>query len=342
MSYILLNLKAGRTLKRGAQLFLLALIAVVLVGCAAGPRYRELAGPPGPNESNIELNRSLAILASEAAGSGEYIIGPEDLLEITLYDIEDNQGEPRIVESRVSSSGFVTLPYIGKVPAEGFTPIDFESDLRFQYKKYIRQPQISVLVKEFRSYSVSVMGYVRAPGIVELKGRKTLVEVIALAGGLDEDAGQGVRLSRHTEAGVHTVLVDLESVAERGDMTANVVVMPGDVVTVPKAGMFYVEGSVKTPGVYPLLQPTTVSQAVATAGGADVALANLSGAKVFRRLDSGERVAIPIDLDAISKGRGDDFMVTADDVVVVPVSGVRLLADRLSRGVLRVGMAYQL
>ena len=118
-------------------------------GCAATPRYRELAAPLNTNARNAELNQTLAVMAGRAAGSGEYLIGAEDLLEITLYDIEDNQGEPRVVEARVSNSGFVTLPYIGKTGAEGSSPIDFESILRLQYKKYIRQPQISVLVKEF-------------------------------------------------------------------------------------------------------------------------------------------------------------------------------------------------
>lgn len=334
--------KAGRSLKGGAQLFFLVSFTVALVsGCSAKPRYRELAAPPA-NTGNHQLNSSIALMAGKAAGAGDYVIGPEDLLEVILYDIEDKQGEPRTIESRVSSSGFVTLPYIGKTPAEGYTPIDFESDLRHQYKRYIRRPQISVLVKEFRSYTVSVMGYVENPGVVELKGRKTLVEVIALAGGLNEDAGTAVRVTRQDGAQLQTVLVDLDRIAQEGDMDANLEMIPGDVVTVAKAGMFYVEGSVKEPGAYPLLQETTVSQAVATAGGADVALANLRGARVFRRLDGGERVEIAINLAEIANGVGDDFVVTPDDVIVVPLSGVRFLADRISRGVLRVGLGYNL
>ena len=88
-------------------------------------------------------------------------------------------------------------------------------------------------------------------------------------------------LRARTTTFLETVLVDLDRIAQAGDMSENVVILPGDVITIPKAGSFYVEGSVKTPGVYPLLQETTIAQAVATAGGADISLANLAGAKVF-------------------------------------------------------------
>jgi polysaccharide export outer membrane protein len=277
-------------------------------------------------------------MAAQSAGETEYRIGSEDLLEVTLFDIEDAHGEPRVVQSRVSNTGYATFPYIGVVAAAGFTPTEFEEQLREQYRRFIHEPQLTVLVQEYHSYRVSVIGYVNTPGVLELKGRKTVLEGVAMAGGLTDEAGKDIRLTRMTPDGPQTILVDLDVIAEQGDTTLNVDLLPGDVVAIPKAGSFYVEGAVKSPGAYPLLQATTVSQAVATAGGPDPTLAKTSGTVLWRKSSTGERQAIPINLAALQKGEGDDFRVQEDDVIVVPMSTARLWFDRLTQGVLRVGV----
>jgi polysaccharide export outer membrane protein len=298
---------------------------------------------PEKASTNEALNRDLATMASKVSGGVDYRIGAEDLVEITLFDISDAQGQPRVITARVSNSGLITLPYIGNANASGLTTMELEGQLREAFLKYIHEPQLTVFVKEYRSYRISVLGYVNNPGIIELTGRKSLLEAIAMAGGLTDEAGKNVRLTRHDPAdGAATILVDLDQIANEGALDLNLDLFPDDVITVPKAGMFYVEGIVKKPGAYPLLQETTVSQAVATAGGADTGLARVSGTVLYRRTPEGERAALPIDLAALKRGEMQDFLVQEDDVIVVPVSGPRLLFDRITRGVLRVGLTAPL
>jgi len=124
------------------------------------------------------------------------------------------------------------------------------------------------------------------------------------------------------------VLIDLDRIARDGELGMNIALLPGDVINVSQAGIFYVEGMVNKPGAYPLQQPTTVSQALATAGGADLTLANVSGTVLLRKQDSGQRESIPVHVAAIREGKADDFFVQEDDVLVVPLSGTRYFLDR--------------
>ncbi len=309
--------------------FVVLLTAAIIVssGCSVTPK-----GPyPESSQDSAKLNEfnsKIALLAGQATGEGEYLIGEEDLLEVTLFDIQDKNGLPRIIQARVSTSGHVTLPYVGKIKALGATPHDFEEHLTSEFMRFIREPQITVFVREYRSYQISVVGYVENPGIYELKGRRTLLEGLAMAGGLNEDAGRKVRLTRQLESEVETILLDLERIAREGDLSLNLALLPGDVISVPQAGVFYVEGMVTKPGAYPLQQPTTVSQALATAGGMDFTLANVSGTVLLRKMDNGEREQIPVRYAAIKNGKAEDFMIEEDDVIVVPLSGTKFIFDR--------------
>ena len=330
---------AGRPRGVGRRLFIGCLIAATLSSCAASRQdaVDQVEAEILQNEV-AEFNQDIALLAAQAASRpGDYLVGPEDLIEVTLYDIQDLQGEPRVVQARVSNTGYITLPYIGKVRSDGMTPLELEESLRRHYLAYIHEPQISVFIKEYRSYRVSVVGYVEAPGMLELKGRKTLLEAIGLAGGLNEEAGRTVRLTRQAEGQVQSVLVDLDRLAADGDIRLNVPLLPGDVINVPRAGIFYVEGVVRKPGAYPLLDETTVTQALATAGGIDTAVARTGATTLYRKDDTGDRYAVAIDLAAIRSGTNKDFFVQPDDVIVVPLSGPKFFLDRLT-GLLRIGV----
>jgi len=305
-------------------------------GCFARRQPQIPQAASEPNEI-AALNRQIAQAASSTP-KRDYTIGAEDLLEITLYDIQSADGEPRVLKARVSASGNIVLPLVGQVKAAGLTTAGLEQRLREKFKRYIRDPQLTVFVKEYRSYRVSVVGYVEKPGVLRISGQKSLLEVIAMAGGLDKEAGKTVQLTRKTKSGVKTVVIDLDRLSRQGDLALNLTMAPGDVVTVPKAGVFYVVGSVKKPGAYPLLEPVTVTQALATAGGPDPKLAKTKGTKVFRRLPNGERKAIPVDLAAIRAGKAEDFMIQENDVIVVPMSQVKFVVDRFI-GSIGMGLA---
>jgi polysaccharide export outer membrane protein len=325
-----------------ARLSLLApLLGVLFAGCVQQPSGAALATKAEPQQKARALetfNQDLALMAAQAAAvPAEYSVGPEDLIEVTLYDIANTAGEPRMVMARVSNSGFITLPYIGKVQAAGFGPLGLEEELREAYLKFIHDPQITVFVREYRSFRVSVVGNVKQPGVLELRGRKTLLEALALAGGLSDDAGRSVRLSRATPEDVQSVVINLDQLAQSGDLRLNPSLIPGDVINVPRAGTFYVEGMVKKPGAYALLGDTSVSQALATAGGVEETMARAAGTVIYRKDATGQWGEIPIDLSGIGSGKVPDVPVLADDVVVVPVSGPKFTLERIL-GLVRVGV----
>lgn len=308
----------------------LAVAAAVLLGagCARRP------GIPDPADAKVDanpevagLNRDIALAAGRSRTQADYKIGPDDLLEVTLFDIESKNGEPRQVATRVSQTGAITLPLVGPVSVGSLTAVDAETALKARYHRYIHDPQVTVFIKEYRSYRVSVVGYVEKPGVYEVAGQRSLLEVLAMAGGLNDKAGKTLQISRGGEDKLESIVVDLDRLSREGDMRLNLAMMPGDVVNVPKAGVVYVQGSVNKPGAYRLREAMTVSQAIGAAGGPDDKLAKRDAVRLFRRGKQGERVEVPVDM-----ARGDVQLIE-NDIVVVPMSLPRYVVDRFIGGV---------
>lgn len=314
-----------------------AVVAALLVVAATACGSRRVVDQtPTTTDAGVQaLNREIALAATgtEARRPPDYRIGADDLLEVTLFDVEGRNGDPRQVDVRVSQSGSVTLPLIGQIEVGGHTAATAEAALREQYRRYIRDPQIAVFVKEYRSYRVSVVGYVEKPGVFDISGERTLLEVLAMAGGLNDRAGKTVQITRRHPDKMETLLIDLDRLAHDGDAVLNLTMMPGDVVNVPKAGVVYVQGSVKKPGAYRLRDAMTLSQAISAAGGPDEKLANANGTRLFRRGSNGERQEVGIDMGAINRGKIEDTMLAENDIVVVPMSVPRYVIDRFIGGI---------
>ena len=311
------------------------LLLLMAAACATPRRIADrIATVDGENSDVAALNRDIALAAGQrSAGSVDYRIGADDLLEVTLFDVESRNGEPRQIVTRVSQSGLITLPLVGGVAVGSRTPVEAESLLRERYRKFIHDPQLAVFVKEYRSYRVSVVGYVGKPGVYEVSGERTLLEVLAMARGLNEKAGKTVQISRPSADRAQTMVVDLDRLSRDGDMRFNLTMMPGDVVNVPKAGVIYVEGNVKKPGAYRLRSGMTATQAIAAAGGPDDKLADKGRIRLFRREESGDRQEIPIDVGAINRGKIEDIALAENDIIVVPMSLPRYVVDRFIGGV---------
>jgi polysaccharide export outer membrane protein len=310
-------------------------LLAALAGCSA-QHVADKVEPPAPAAPGeiASLNQEIAIAAGRKSNApSDYRIGADDLLEVTLFDIEGKDGQPRTVSARVSQSGNVTLPLIGQMDVGGKTPVEAEGVLKERYKKFIHEPQIAVFVKEYRSYRVSVVGHVEKPGVFEVTGERTLLEVLAMAGGLNEKAGKTLQISRRGEDKLETLFVDLDRLAEDGDMKLNLTMQPGDVVNVPKAGVVYVQGSVKKPGSYRLRDAMTLTQAIGAAGGPDEKLSNSDGVRLFRRGEKGGREEVDVDMTAINQGKTQDIKLVENDIVVVPMSLTKYVVDRFIGGV---------
>jgi polysaccharide biosynthesis/export protein len=317
------------------SLLLLSLGMLLGGGCTAVPTRQAGHSNTSVTSSAVaSLNNALASAALQTPRSSiDYLLGPEDLLQITLFNVpEAEEGvTPRRQDVRVSHEGTITLPLLGNIPAAGLTTSALEQSLRERYNRYLRSPQVGVRVMEYRGQPISVIGAVRNPGVFELTGPRTLVDLLSRAG-LDDKAGTQAHIYRQSPEGRQTLVVDLLAVTHNPGLV-NFPVQAGDVIHVPQAGMFFVDGAVAKPGSYVLNRPYTLTQALATAGGADVELAKASEIVIFRWGNGVEAERIHADLQRIMGGEASDLQVQPDDVIFVPMSAFKYFVKRFIGGI---------
>jgi len=202
-----------------------------------------------------------------------------------------------------------------------------EQSLRGRYDHYLHNPQVGVYVKEYRGQRVTVSGEVKTPGVIQLTGPKTLVDVLSMAGGVTERAGSQVQINRRGPEGRQSYIIDLQALA-RNPALVNMPVQSGDAIYVPQSGMFFVDGAVRKPGSYPLTHTYTLTQAIAVAGGADIVLANMDELAIFRHRDGAEADKIEVNLNEILAGKAQDPLIAPDDVIIVSMSTGKWLLQR--------------
>jgi polysaccharide biosynthesis/export protein len=309
----------------------LALCGLLSIGCATAPAVQVVSPQPGTTSPMVaEINNAITSAAQQTASqSADYTLGPEDLLQITIYNIpEGDVGvTPRKTEIRVSQEGKITLPLLGEVLVAGLTPAALEQQLRQGYDKFLHNPQVGILVTEPRSQQISVTGAVRNPGVFQLTGPRSLVDLLSMAGGIGDRAGGQVHIYRQGPEGRQTFVIDLLALASNPG-SVNMPVQGGDVINVQQAGMFFVDGAVGRPGSYPLSRPYTLTQALAVAGGVTRNLASYGGIAIFRQQNGSEAEKIPVDLSEILAGRASDPRIQTDDVIVVPISTAKYIVER--------------
>jgi polysaccharide export outer membrane protein len=205
------------------------------------------------------LTCQLSMAADNAAG--DYRVGPGDLLRISVFGYPDLAND-----IRVSESGNLTFPLIGAVPVWNLSPREIETTLsqRLTAGHFIRESQVTVLVIEYQSQLVAVLGEVAKPGQDPLKGSRRVLNLLADAGGVNS-----------ATAGDTAVLVRANGSSQKLDLTAmlngsaqdNPVLAAGDTINVPKAPQFYIYGEVQKPGAYRVEHKMTVLQAISDGGG---------------------------------------------------------------------------
>ncbi len=328
----MLSLRPSDILQRVlSRLFLLMMLLEASCGQAPPPSPL-LSASQGVSSSSAssDINNKLASMALQTAASPmEYRLGPEDLLQITLFNVPETEvgATPRKLEARVGQQGTITLPLLGDIQAAGATTSVLEQRLQELYAKYLRHPQVGVFVKEYHSQRISVIGEVKKPGVFELSGPKTLIDLLAQAGGVSDKAGKQIHLYRQGPKNRETSIIDLYALTH--DVEAvNLPVQSGDVINVPEAAMFFVDGAVKKPGSFPLNRHYTLTQAVASAGGADFELAQTSNIHIIRRSDSAEEKTIPVNLNEVQAGTIPDPEIKAEDVIIVPTSALKFFVKR--------------
>jgi polysaccharide export outer membrane protein len=262
-----------------------------------------------------------------------YILGPDDQVSVSVLDL------PEISDKvyRIDLNGLIKLPMVAsRIQAAGLTVEQLEDEIAGILKTILKDPQVTISVLTFRSEPVYVLGSVRTPGVVQLQGSTTLVDVLSAVGGLADDAGYTVKIVRHREfgriplpsavddaSGEYSVAeVDAKSILDASNPAQNILICPHDEITVPRGEMIYVVGTVLRSGGFILQQRQTLSvlQALSLAGGTDKAAAT-KNTKILRPVPGGDsRVEIPINLTAILRGKAPDVGMQSGDILFVPGS----------------------
>jgi polysaccharide biosynthesis/export protein len=207
----------------------------------------------------------LAIASEQASAQAmREIIGSGDTIRITAYRNPD-----LTTEARLTDDGRVTVPLVGEMKLSGMTPDQAAKQIadRLKSGKYINNPQITVTVVQARSRQISVLGNVNKPGRYMLDGTSSKIsDVIAMAGGLAENASDKIIVQPSGAGKTEPVTVDLSSIIQ-GDASRNIDVHGGDSIFVPKAAVVYVYGEVPKGGAYRIEPDMTVMQAISLAGG---------------------------------------------------------------------------
>ncbi len=298
-----------------------------------------LAGQQGPNAPP-------AIAASNVTASSapaDYAISADDVLDITVFDV------PEMSHSyRVRPGGTIMLPLMTEpIAAAGLSPDQLAAEIteRLKAAELVGDPRVTVEVRESRVNAIAVTGAVRKPQLYPVFGKTTLIDVLAQAEGLADDAG-GVALVTRGSAGTQTneggvagrnavprttnnivvapIVVDLKRLMQTSDPRLNLTLYPGDRVTVERAGVVYVVGAVNRPGGFVLTsehEPMTVLKAVALAEDLKpTAIPNKAMIIHPKSASAGVQQESPVKLKDILAGRAPDRPLEADEILFVPDS----------------------
>ncbi|MDX2039787.1 MAG: polysaccharide biosynthesis/export family protein [Acidobacteriota bacterium] len=278
-----------------------------------------------------------------------YRIGPGDVLDVRVFNRPELSGERRVTEA-----GRIRLPFIEELRVACLTEAEISQEIIAKYKKFLRDPQVDVFVKEYKSLPVAVIGAVNQPARFQLQRRVRLLELLSYAGGPSNRAGTFIHIihsndydfcqsnpvisaapmegkaateTNDPDGGKISILTALSSVSLRdllnGKLDSNVYIQPGDIVSVPEADQIYVTGAVNRPGAYGLTTKITLTQAIGLAGGI-----NMEGAKGRVRLvrqdpNSDKRTETVYNLGDITKRKIEDVILMPNDIVEVPNSTLR-------------------
>ncbi len=248
------------------------------------------------------------------------VIGPGDLVSVHIF--REDELDTKL---RVKDAGTISLPLIGVVTVAGSAPADAAAAIAERYRKamFLNDPQVSVLVEESATQQVAVLGEVARPGTVMVSSPRSLLDVLAEAGGLLKTADRRVTIRRASGPPV-TTLIPIDAAQQLP--SAGLMVRPGDTVLVPRAGIVYVLGDVGRPGGYLMEDDAQLSslQALALAQGV-TKTANEGGARLIRKVN-GAATEVPLHLSAAEHGKQPDVALRNDDIIYVPFSMGKNLA----------------
>lgn len=271
----------------------------------------------------------------------EFTLGVGDQVAVHVANLDDMPTAPL----RIGPNGTLDLPLVGQIQASGMTISQLRAELSSRLSKYITTPDVTVNMVESASRPVSVVGEVVNPGVRQMVGPQRLLDVISMAGGLKPDAGPNVLITRQPRWGKlpagavsedpatlsSSTTLPLDSLLALKAPQNNILMEPGDTVSVPRAELIYVVGDVKKPGGFELTTHNTMEllHAVSLAEGL-VPNNAASHARILRPSPNGDGPVseIPIDIPKILAGKDKDVPLFANDILFVPHSGFKAGSKR--------------
>ena len=339
--------------------------ALILVSCAASG-YSSQASQA--SQANQGVKTTPGGSAAQAAGRGstavlvspeeDYRIGPNDVIEIHV----ENAPELSRASIRVTAAGTFLLPYLGRLTALHKTTEELAQSIADGLRgDYLKDPKVTVTVKEYNSRSFFIQGSVRNPGVYQIEGKPSVLELITLASGLSESHGATAYIIRRIKregtnpepAGAgsnanatqtarneqgpddaETPRYELRNVninaLLRGSFEQDMFLEPGDIVNIPPTDVFFVSGEVNAPGSFALKEGTTLRQAISLAQGTNYKAA-LDRGIIFRESSGGKREELHVDVGAVMNGKKEDVPILANDIIIVPNSRGKSIGGALLR-----------
>lgn len=328
---------------KATALFAVTLCMSVLAGAQTG-QSTQSGQTSGSSPAAQPAGRgSSAVLVSP---DEDYRIGPNDVIDIRVEHM------PELTQTfRVTAAGTFLMPYIGRVTAVKKTTEELAQLIADGLRgDYLKDPRVSVSVKEFNSRSFFIQGQVRSPGVYQIEGRPSLLELLSLAGGLSETHGSTAYIMRRIKypdadgpnssgPGSAEPVSENDANADpdaperpryelkstnisalmKGRFDQDILLEPGDQVNIPVSDMFFVAGEVNAPGSFVLKEGTTLRQAISLAQGTNYKAALGSGI-IFRENANGKREELRVNIGAVMSGKKEDIPIAANDIVMVPNS----------------------
>jgi polysaccharide export outer membrane protein len=256
------------------------------------------------------LGASPVLAQSTETKDKDYIVGPEDVMEVQVWDNKDlNQ----IVFVR--PDGKTSLPLVGEIQAAGKSVQELQDYLASVYSKTVKGAAVTVIIREIKSRPVYFVGGFGKPGVMQLTRELTVLQAVALVGGVSPtaDAEKGFVLRKDKQ-----IPVDFTKLMQRGDLTQNVKLEPGDTIVAPLGDLVFVQGEVRSPGAVKYTQDLTLIRAITQVGGL-TQLAAGGRVDILRgKGEKKERIRVDVDKMMRAGDENPDVLVKPDDIIIVP------------------------
>jgi len=244
------------------------------------------------------------LLSVGVAGAAEVLLGPGDMVRIGIY------GSPDLgIETRVSEAGTITFPLLGQVGVGGLAVAAAERKIAnlLESGGFLKKPQVNMIITNLASQQVSVLGQVNRPGRYPVEGRRKVLDLLAMAGGIGAEGGDVVSLVRTRNGVAQRDTLDIVDMVRRGELAGDIDVAGGDVIYVERAPRAYIVGEVQRPGPFRLERAMTLQQALSAGGGLSVR-GSLRGLRITRRDATGHTHTLTAKMDD---------QIEVDDVITV-------------------------